>query len=529
MDNSNYKMDPLSLVIETEDGKKIEKNKNRERESKKKIDENDDIMSILRVPGTRDKRVSRLKERRNELNEREELLSRMLDEKNNPTIKDDELNEHEELLSRMLDEKNNPTIKDESLPIESINKTKNVSSPIELNISEISDENKKSLRDNFSLSTLHSLSSEMKKNIVNVIIQQSSIEDLIDIIKMGRLAKKSKQSQNEETRYAVKNKDTPEKKNNRRDKETIDSLMEKFKKNVRKIDSIMNESLWNQQEEKSNTLQHQHDSHRTYLFDHRLGKINKKGERAECSIGKLNNVNYFKFIQGNIDLTNEYQDKCNCVSYDDTLKCTLCSQLKNQIASRSFGKKYIEQQLPQWNITFTAGSLRSNNRVHFGKYNVRAKTRLNSKCVSFITFSMVLPIKDPLYPNSGFWDEIALGFSSEEKNLLSLFIKSDTTANEKKQVQIPLHITEDNFNKNEYNNYTLEWNTSMISLRVNDTLVYTTQKNHPVPQLPGYTYFIVRPNYNTDNIELLKKIKGIKGKNIEEPNIKIKSFSYDPL
>lgn len=477
-------MDPLSLAIETEDGKKIEKNKNRE--SKKKIHEDDDIISILRVPGSRDKRACRLKERR-------------------------------------LDEKNNPTIKDETTSNESINKMTNVSPPIELNISEISDENKTSLGDKFSLSTLHTLSSEMKKNIVEVIIQQSSNGDLNDIMKTIRLAKKSKQSQKEA------NSETPEKKETPHDKETIDSLMEKFKKNVRKIDSIMNESLWNQQEEKSNTLQHQHDSHRTYLFDHRLGKINKKGERAECSIGKLNNVNYFKFIQGNIDLTNEYQDKCNCVSYENTLKCTLCSQLKNQIASRSFGKKYIEQELPQWNITFTAGSLRSNNRVHFGKYNVRAKTRLNSKCVSFITFSMVLPIKDPLYPNSGFWDEIALGFSSEEKNLLSLFIKSDTTASEKKQVQIPLHITQDNFNKSEYNNYTLEWNTSMVSLRVNDTLVYTTQKNHPVPQLPGYTYFIVRPNYNTDNIELLKKIKGIKGKNIEEPNIKIKSFSYDPL
>ena len=49
-------------------------------------------------------------------------------------------------------------------------------------------------------------------------------------------------------------------------------------------------------------------------------------------------------------------------------------------------------------------------------YNVRAKTRLNSNCNSFITFSMMLPIKDPKFPKLGYWEEIALGFNSKNSN-----------------------------------------------------------------------------------------------------------------
>jgi beta-glucanase (GH16 family) len=200
--------------------------------------------------------------------------------------------------------------------------------------------------------------------------------------------------------------------------------------------------------------------------------------------------------------------------------------LKNNIASKSYGIKYIEEDIPRWNTTFTAGALRSKERVHFGTYNVRAKTRLFANCVSFITFSMILPVKDPIHSNSGYWDEIALGFSSKEKKKVFLFIKSDHTEKErhKTQILIPITIEDPKFMRSEYNNYKLKWETNSITLSINGKIVYKTLNNHPVPKLPGYTYFIIRPDYNTNNNELLKKIK-----NKEEPNIKIKSYNYTPM
>ena len=63
--------------------------------------------------------------------------------------------------------------------------------------------------------------------------------------------------------------------------------------------------------------------------------------------------------------------------------------------------------------TFKAGGLRSENRVYYGTYTVRAKTKLNSNCNSFITFSMMLPIKDAKFPKLGYWEEIAIGFNSK--------------------------------------------------------------------------------------------------------------------
>ena len=62
-----------------------------------------------------------------------------------------------------------------------------------------------------------------------------------------------------------------------------------------------------------------------------------------------------------------------------------------------------------------------------------------------------------------------------------------------------------------------------FSLR-NNFEVYSTKPNHPVPKLPGYSYFIIRPNYDTDSVELIKNIK----KELW-PNMYIKSFSYTPL
>jgi hypothetical protein len=286
----------------------------------------------------------------------------------------------------------------------------------------------------------------------------------------------------------------------------------------------MNEDSWTRQPEKSGTLQHQSDSHRAYLFNHELVTFNKKGGRVESYIGRLPNINYFTYLKGNIDKSNTTKDKCQCDDYDKIQECGYCSQIQNQVASRSIGKKYEELNIPNWNTTFCAGALRSENRVFHGTYNVRMKTKLRANCVSFLTFSMVLPRKDPKYPNSGFWEEIALGFNSEKKNELSLFIKSDLSETEKKEVLIPIKITNKTFNRSEYNNYTLNWNTNYISLSVNGKNVYKSLSTHPKPQLPGYSYFIVRPNYNTDNHGLIKNIKSN-----DAPNIHIKSFKYIPV
>ena len=292
---------------------------------------------------------------------------------------------------------------------------------------------------------------------------------------------------------------------------------------VKPIESIMDKQMWNVQEEKTGSLQHQCDSHRAYLFDHELVKFNKQGQRVESSIGRMKNVNYFKYLKPNTDKSHDTLDKCKCDDYDKIQECTYCNQIQNEVASRSIGKKYENLNLPKWNTTFTAGALRSENRVFHGTFKVRMKTRLRSNCVSFLTFSMVLPRKDPKYPNTGFWEEIALGFSPSSKNEISLFIKSDISPTSKKQIQIPIKINQKDFNRSEYNNYTLHWTHDCIKLNVNGRPVYKTEINHPIPQLPGYTYFIVRPNYNTDCHSLIKNIK-----NNESPNIHIKSFRYIP-
>ena len=310
------------------------------------------------------------------------------------------------------------------------------------------------------------------------------------------------------------------------DERKIKNLKRKMLRNVKSIESIMDESKWNVQSEKTATLQHQTDSHRAYLFDHKLVKFNKLGQRVESTISKIPGVNYFRFLKGNTDLSVLTEEKCNCDTYEKIQDCEYCNQLQNTLASRSIGKKYDLFNLPKWNTTFCAGALRSENRVFHGTYKVRMKTRLRANCVSYITFSMNLPVKDPLYPNNGFWEEVALGFNSEKKNELTLFIKSDISVNDqkKKQVTIPITIKDKKFNRSEYNNYTLYWEEDQIKLNVNGKTVYKSLHSHPIPQLPGYSYIIIRPSYNTHNYTLIKNIK-----NSNAPNINIKSFKYIPL
>ena len=309
-------------------------------------------------------------------------------------------------------------------------------------------------------------------------------------------------------------------------KNKFNNFKRKMLRNVKPIESIMDESKWNVQSEKTATLQHQTDSHRAYLFDHKLVKFNKLGQRVESTISKIPGINYFRFLKGNTDLSVLTEEKCNCDTYEKIQDCEYCNQLQNTLASRSIGKKYDLFNLPKWNTTFCAGALRSENRVFHGTYKVRMKTRLRANCVSYITFSMNLPVKDPLYPNNGFWEEVALGFNSEKKNELTLFIKSDISVNDQKkhQVTIPITIKDKKFNRSEYNNYTLYWEEDQIKLNVNGKTVYKSLHSHPIPQLPGYSYIIIRPSYNTHNYTLIKNIK-----NSNAPNINIKSFKYIPL
>ena len=307
------------------------------------------------------------------------------------------------------------------------------------------------------------------------------------------------------------------------DMKNIIVLCDRLKKYVEKIDSILEKDSWDQQEEKTNTLQHQVDSHRSFLFNHNLGFINKNSKRAECVIDKIPGINYFKFIKNGEDLINDYEDPCNCMDYTDVSNCNICSQMRDGIASRSCGLKYEKNKIPKWNITFAAGALRSKNRVFYGTYKVRARSRLTAGCSSFITFSMMLPVKDQIIPNSGYWEEIALGFNQQFKNRITLFIKSDISPTLRKKVLIPIEIKDSKFNRAEYNNYTLQWHKNEIKLAVNGKNVYSSAVDHPVPQLPGYSYFIVRPNFDTNSSDLLKTIK----KNIG-PDIKINSFTYIP-
>ena len=85
--------------------------------------------------------------------------------------------------------------------------------------------------------------------------------------------------------------------NTKQDKNRLELLKEHMITKVSEINSVLDDSQWNNQIEKSNTLQHQLDSHRSYLFDHTLGRLNKRCKRIECLLGRLPNVNYFKYIK----------------------------------------------------------------------------------------------------------------------------------------------------------------------------------------------------------------------------------------
>jgi hypothetical protein len=286
-------------------------------------------------------------------------------------------------------------------------------------------------------------------------------------------------------------------------------------KQVMPINSIMDTLLWNKQIEKNNTLQNQSNNTRAYLFNYKLSKINKINNRIECLIGMIPNQNYYNFLKDDIDSANNITDK-QINNFNE------CNTLHNGIVSRSSGDKYDSENIPKWNVTFTAGEMRSQHRVFYGNYKVRAKTRLSSNCVSFLTFSMFLPDKDPEFKNNNFLEEISIKFSTKSKKDITLIIKSKD--NSVKSLSKTFTIDDENFSIKKYNNYKLFWEDDNIKFCVNGKVIYKSKYEDPIPQLPGYSYFTVRPDYNTNSCSLWRKIK-----QEEEPNIIIKSFEYKPL
>ena len=293
---------------------------------------------------------------------------------------------------------------------------------------------------------------------------------------------------------------------------------------VKPINSIINQrSNWSFQREKNGTLLHEDKDYRAYIYDSSLVLYDEQRDRVAIWIDRIKNVNYYKYIKKNNDMTNDFEEKCSCNTYEKVINCKVCKFLREDIASRSFGKKYDDEKLPKWNLTYRAGGLRTKPRVFHGTYKVRAKTKLICNCVSFIKFSSLEPVKDHDYPNTGFWEEISIQFSQNKKEIL-LFIKSSSSKRTKKELILPIEIKNKSFNMCEYNNYVLEWKHKTLVIKVNSTIIYKTSPNDPVPQLPGSTYFGIRPNYNTNSVDLIKQIK-----RDTKPNIYIKSFSYTPL
>jgi len=393
----------------------------------------------------------------------------------------------------------------------------------------------KSLNSKLKLNSDPEIENQLRSNkgfqpICNELPQSKLIpENLLNSIDLNKFNLQKPKLENVVQQSSIPNKkDKPEEKVDKVEKNTCQKMTIKNKmiKDVKPITSIIKQkSKWNFQKEKTGSLQHQLDSHRAYEFDHSLVKINEKKERVELIIDRIHGVNYFKYIKGNKDLFNEITETCNCEEYNEIIKCKKCNKKKFKLGSRSTGIKYNKLELPKWNLTFKAGGLRSEHRVFHGTYKVRARSDLQENCQSFITFSMLLPKKDPHHPNLGFWEEIALGFSSKSNTSVSLFIKSSSSETEKKELMIPIKIkTKDNsFSIKNYNNYTLEWKENNIKLLVNSKTVYETKIGDPIPQMPGFTYLLIRPNYDTHSVNLFKKIK----KEIY-PNMHIKSFCYTP-
>ena len=77
-----------------------------------------------------------------------------------------------------------------------------------------------------------------------------------------------------------------------------EELLKKMIALVKPIKSIIEQkSMWNYQKEKDGYLQHQCDSHRAYLYDHKLTNFNQKQNNVNIKIDRIHGKNYFNFIQ----------------------------------------------------------------------------------------------------------------------------------------------------------------------------------------------------------------------------------------
>ena len=248
----------------------------------------------------------------------------------------------------------------------------------------------------------------------------------------------------------------------------------------------------------------------------------EKRNRLDISIDRIKNINYFNFLKGEKDICNTIEDICCCKTLKEISKCTYCKYLCEGIGSRSSGNKYTEMNIPRWNVTFTAGGVRSDKRTHYGIYKIRAKSHLHTKCRSVIYFSK-FDYETSMFKDRELYQEISLTFKADDIKsvVLKIIINYD---NYRLNIRKKLNPSDITFNVNEYNNYTLLWSAHKITVLVNDEKLYSSPFGQTIPRLPGYTYLSVCPSYNTNSKKLIQTIK-----REFNPTIYIKSFSYNKL
>lgn len=357
-------------------------------------------------------------------------------------------------------------------------------------------------KDNLLLSMISCADKILLKKCIKKIIHLSNDETLTDILQLVE-AKNSKMDYNIDDAKII-------------NYNNISHIKEKLLIMVKGINAITDKWMWSQQNTLSGILTNRVNG-RTIVYDHTLVIINTAAERAECSIGKIPNINYKDYLNNCKDIITNTEDVCECKTIDTILDCCHCKDMIDNIASRSCGDCYDSNNIPKWNMTFTSGALRSRYRVFYGSYKLRLKTELNSNCIAKISISLINE-NDPLLSEPKLHQELSITFESEYKKKIFLLLKSQ---NNSELQRIPIRIDEFNFDRTQYNNYTINWNTKKIEIFVNDKLVYKTKSEEKLPLLPGYSTMGVIPNYDTNSYQLLQKINSG-----NRPNLKIKKFEY---
>jgi hypothetical protein len=307
-------------------------------------------------------------------------------------------------------------------------------------------------------------------------------------------------------------------------------FLQKFLKNFtidRKIKNIPKENCdtesWSFQKHKNGKLQHQ-QNHRSFEHNSELVKFSKQENCLVLWIDRIEHLKYQKFVKNNNDLCQLIDINCDCETYRQKEQCDICSN-KRGVCSRSFGVKYQNDFIPNWNMTFSAGSLCSQKRIFYGINTIKLKTRLVDGCLAFITFTMTLPINDKIIPESDHWEELAIGFTETNLHKINIFIRSRLSKKIYKTLEtVNVVKSIKDFNHSELNEYKVDWKPNKVTVYVNKKQIYSTPEHHPKPQLPGLMYFIIRPDLFTDSVSLLKNIK----RNCR-PKLFIESFSYKPI